>query len=84
MTYKPNDGGLAFPHPALADKTFRPSCDMGGMSLRDWYAGQALAGIMGPNYEWFTASTETGSRVHEAASFAYSLADAMIAARAAK
>lgn len=51
------------------------------MTLRDWFAGHALAGIMGPNYDWFTSGTESGSRVHEAAHFAYSLADAMLAAR---
>jgi len=50
--------------------------------LRDWFAGQALSGIMGFNYDWFTSGTETGSRTHEAAYFAYSLADAMLAARA--
>lgn len=54
-----------------------------GLTMRDWFAGQALAGIMGPNYDWFTSGTETGSRTHEAAHFAYSLADAMLAARAA-
>lgn len=53
----------------------------GGMTLRDWFAGQALQGILGTNYDWFTSGTETGSRTHEAAAFAYSLADAMIAAR---
>jgi len=55
-----------------------------GMTLRDWFAGQALAGIMGPNYDWFTSGSETGSRAHEAAYFAYSVADAMLAARNAK
>lgn len=77
MTDTQNDGGQAFP-------THSPNPIAQGMTKRDWFAGQALAGILGPNYEWFTASTETGSRVHEAASFAYSLADAMLAARAAK
>lgn len=54
------------------------------INLRDWFAGQALAGIMGPNYDWFTSGTETGSRTQEAAYFAYSLADAMLEARSAK
>lgn len=43
-----NDGGVAFPHfiqIELEDKTkdFRPAP---GMSLREWYAGQALAGFV--------------------------------------
>ena len=70
-----HDGGPAFP--TVAGQTVYSN----GMSLRDWFAGQALAGIMGPNYDWFTGGTETGSRAHEAAHFAYSLADAMLAAR---
>ncbi len=71
------DGGPAFPacNEAIVHGTM-------GMSLRDWFAGQALSGIMGLNYDWFTSGTETGSRTHEAAYFAYSLADAMLAARA--
>ena len=71
-----DSGGYAFP--AAADHlVYNP-----GMTLRDWFAGQALAGIMGPNYDWFTSgSEETGSRAHEAAYFAYSLADAMLEAR---
>ena len=34
---KPNDGGPAFPSDRFGEL---------GMSLRDWFAGQALAGIM--------------------------------------
>jgi hypothetical protein len=50
-------------------------------TLRDEFAGRALMGIMGPNYEWFTSGSELGSRTHEAAFFAYSHADAMLEAR---
>ena len=73
-----HDGGAAFPLQSIGPD-FAPGYS--GMSLRDWFAGQALSGIMGPNYDWFTSGTETGSRAHEAAHFAYSLADAMLAAR---
>ena len=73
-----HDGGPAYPLQSIGPD-FAPG--YAGMSLRDWFAGQALAGIMGPNYDWFTGGTEAGSRTHEAAHFAYSLADAMIAAR---
>ena len=76
-----NDGGQAFPtHPILYGSADQHMAQ--GMSLRDWFAGQALAGIMGPNYDWFTSgSSETGSRTYEAAFFAYGLADTMLAAR---
>jgi hypothetical protein len=50
-------------------------------TLRDEFAGLALMGIMGPNYEWFTSGSELGSRTHESAFFAYSHADAMLEAR---
>lgn len=77
MTQKDN-GGAEFPY---------GNWEQGGESgvtLRDWFAGQALTGIVGVNYDWFTSGTETGSRTHEAAAFAYSLADALLAARSAK
>ncbi|UNY40277.1 hypothetical protein KLEP181_gp33 [Paracoccus phage vB_PmaP_KLEP18-1] len=45
-----------------------------GMTLRDWFAGQALAGISA-NYELGNADGETQAR------WAYKAADAMIAAR---
>jgi hypothetical protein len=79
------DGGPAFPREAYVNPngtTIRTGSD--GMSLRDWFAGQALTGILGPNYDWFTSGDRTGSRAHEAAYFAYSLADAMLAARGAR
>ena len=82
MTQK-NDGGPAFPQKRLYrdGQGIDHEIHETGMTLRDYFAGQALAGIMGPNYDWFTSGTETGSRTHEAAFFAYSLADAMLAAR---
>lgn len=47
----------------------------GGMTLRDWFAGQALAGILTRNCAAATIN-ET------AAEWAYKIADAMLAARA--
>lgn len=49
-----------------------------GMSLRDWFAGQALAGLAA---SWIT---ERPGHVEKAAAEAYAMADAMLAARAAK
>lgn len=39
MSDKIDDGGPAFPH-SEDDRAYQ-----GGMSLRDWFAGQALAGM---------------------------------------
>jgi hypothetical protein len=64
--------------PAFPEHTFHvvPGFGMhhtasGGMSLRDWFAGQALPGI----------SFDCGLSVQEAAERAYELADAMLAQR---
>ena len=67
-------GGPAFPE-AIA---ISPSGDVhpgyGGMTLRDWFAGQSLAG--------FTALAETGAYpATQIAKWSYALADAMIAER---
>jgi hypothetical protein len=65
---KREDGGPAFP---TAD--YRT-----GMSLRDWFAGQALAGIL-------AGAFIDSSRLTDGANFitqnAYQYADAMLAAR---
>ena len=47
-----------------------------GMSLRDWFAGQALAGAL-MNYTTF----KFGASADEVAHAAYDYADAMLAAR---
>jgi hypothetical protein len=68
----------AFPVPGFVNGNGNEMYPEYGMSLRDWFAGQALAGIMG----------DAGMRpsgVHEFAHLAerlYQLADAMLAERA--
>lgn len=68
-----NKGGPAFPagyHPE------GNSADQYGMSLRDWFAGQALMGIIAcPGSEPDDASREG------CASLAYEFADAMLSER---
>lgn len=70
------DGGPAFPeHVAIS-----PSGDIfgshyysSGMSLRDYFAGQALAGIL--------ADPSNGGHIKMNAGDAYAYADAMLSAR---
>jgi len=61
-----NDGGPAFPRIGIGDLYY----DAAGMSLRDWFAGQALAG--------FAAEKCSADQTAHAA---YLMADAMLAAR---
>lgn len=72
MSAQPNDGGPAFPSDLMLTKGVVASKPYGGMSLRDWFAGQALAGMLAGE----GATTWEGD-----ASNAYKVADAMIAAR---
>ena len=51
------------------------------MSLRDWFAGQALAGILGGGFG-DTIPHDDVNGGGDAAFFAYQYADAMLAARA--
>lgn len=72
---KENNGGAAFPSPTgnLAQD--------GGLTVRDWFAGQALAGILpaGDKHGGGCAFTET--EPEWIAEKAYAQADAMMARR---
>lgn len=50
----------------------------GGMSLRDWFAGQALSGMMG-NADMPFAADAADVEPRQIAEAAYELADAMLA-----
>lgn len=65
------DGGPAFP-------TFKGAnlVATGGMSLRDWFAGQAIYAAAR------AAATANDKSAKTVAAFAYEIADAMLAARA--
>lgn len=74
---EPNDGGPAFPMPPVGTGDPRDGMAGGsnGMSLRDWFAGQALNGLLAsyanwPNPDQFGASKDV-----------YAYADAMLKER---
>lgn len=73
-----NDGGSAFPRPHSHDLFNEESCPaQRGMTLRDYFAGQALAGdlsAMGETFNW-------EPHVDAIADRCYKLADAMIQRR---
>jgi hypothetical protein len=69
MNTNTNDGGPAFP---CNDQN---GCSFAGMTLRDWFAGQALAGMLDRTY---------GIPVSIIAERSYQMADAMLSARNGK
>jgi hypothetical protein len=81
MSIPINDGGPAFPSPMFTRQAdgmpMSPQeYGLGGMTLRDWFAGKALAATPA---EYMVEQPD-----HVIADFAYSLADAMLKAREAK
>jgi hypothetical protein len=68
------DGGPAFPMNTAARGEYIPQRD--GMSLRDWFAGQALAGLLASEEPDFQMPSKA-----KLADTAYGYADAMLAAR---
>jgi len=74
-----NDGGPAFPAQPMhkfPDGAII-SLNQGGMTLRDYFAGQALAGML-------TRKESDGWTNREVAGDGYSYADAILASREAK
>ena len=91
-----NDGGPAFPIPiagcndgCVYNTLEQSSGELGGMTLRDYFAAKALVGALANSDSGNGAMEPTmmyvGSHPEEAcellATFAYRLADAMLAAR---
>lgn len=68
MTEEKKDGGTAFPYSRYGSYS-------DGMSLRDWFAGQALAGLLSI-YEFAEDVGES-----DIARMSYAQADAMLEAR---
>lgn len=76
MTRK-NDGGLAFPNTITSlsegDRDFPHEFGLGGMTLRQWYAGQAAMGRIA------TYGADERCEPKHVAEFAFEVADALIA-----
>jgi hypothetical protein len=76
-----NDGGPAFPRPAAFSNAERTACtEQDGMTLRDWFAGQALAGMISA----VDPKSEGSQAIKPIAEAAYDFADAMLRAREVK
>lgn len=70
---QPKDGGPAFPHPGFNDGYNQPMLPVVGMSLRDWFAGQAMAALIGTDFDDMVPCNVSWQ--------AWEYADAMLAAR---
>lgn len=72
-----DDGGPAFPNPPkefwYGTSRIESFDKVGGMTLRDWLAGQWLAGL--------GANPNASDEISEIATGCYDMADAMLAAR---
>ena len=75
MSTPTNDGGPAFPHFKTNKQGKTELCPQGGMTLRDYFAGQALAGMFADYFR--SLNHEPYVVAHDA----YVFADAMLAAR---
>ena len=76
----PNDGGPAFPLNNFTYPNGQTEIGFNGMTLRDWFAGQALNGYVAYSHP----DSICGTFVEETAALAYQYADAMLKARKAK
>ena len=86
-----NDGGPAFPCETYGLRNGKETTiPTNGMSLRDYFAGQALAGSLASQTpESYWAFVSSGSAANDSAKngiakLCYDLADAMLAAREVK
>jgi hypothetical protein len=80
MSDKINDGGQAFPFEYDANNA-SSIVPHPGMSLRDWFAGMALQGMLAcpQNYKFEDSGLDSG--IDGLSKCAYKQADAMIAER---
>lgn len=75
----------AFPNHPGTDVRADNAAEWSGMTLRDWFAGQALGGIIGHMPAEAVADITQGIRAGMPIAYgAYALADAMLALRQAR
>lgn len=70
------DGGPAF--------TVPPGASHAGMSLREWYAGQALVGLVATPIDWTDDKDKPVTDPDQIARIAFQLADALLSERSKK
>jgi hypothetical protein len=83
-TKKPNDDGPAFVGEGWAIDDMRV-VQGGGLTVRDWFAGQALAGMQANQQLMSSLAAKCGrddALFSELSDAAYGMADAMLAERA--
>jgi hypothetical protein len=78
MSEQINDGGPAFPN-VPSDPGYTKWDE--GMSLRDWFAGQALAGMAASRFWAENVQANRPGCLKLVAQSAYDMADAMLKAR---
>lgn len=83
-----NDGGPAFPVPMVPWEGGFINVECTGMSLRDWFAGQALQGILAGGSSWNSVANEVMKNEGligdvSTTGIAYRFADEMLKARSA-
>lgn len=78
---EPDDGGPAFPHSYATPSGPAAYDDHGGMTLRDWFAGQAMSALAEG-----AGNALVEGRAHDVirliAGLSYRIADAMVEERA--
>jgi hypothetical protein len=91
---EPKDGGTAFPvvqtvlreRSPYGNEWYPHASSAGGMSLRDYFAGQALTGCLANHDLLKIIDTDLGDRPTRycVTTYAYAVADSMLAAREVK
>lgn len=82
MAEKRDDGGAAFPRTGEVVGRENETRDVPGMSLRDWFAGQALTGVVSTASGLGTLSPQDRREVmQKAAGLIFEFVDAMLEAR---
>lgn len=79
MAEKINDGGPAYPQNELDQFTGGVYLQHMGLTMRDWFAGQALSSI--PLRRWDTDGVSDAVIIEKWARCAYAVADAMLSTR---